>query len=156
MEKRSSGVNRPGNFCLLKVSGRWEGSSMAEIIKVGMLGIVGVLIAVQFKSQKPEYGIYIGFAIGILIFCYALRQFQAALTQLGAIQKYLGGGESYLTILLKVIGITYICEFSAGICKDAGYGSIAEQIEVIGKLSVMFAGLPILFAVIEQIQAFMG
>lgn len=129
---------------------------MAEIIKVGMLGIVGVLIAVQFKAQKPEYGIYIGFTIGILIFCYALKEFEAVLGQFDVIKKYLGTGESYLTILLKVIGITYICEFSAGICKDAGYGTIAEQIEVLGKLSVMFAGLPILFAVIEQIQSFMA
>ena len=29
----------------------------------------------------------------------------------------------------------------------------AEQIEILGKLSMIFAGLPILFAVIEQIQS---
>ena len=75
--------------------------------------------------------------------------------QLGRIRSYLGSGQGYLSILLKVIGITYICEFSSGICKDAGYQAVAGQIEVLGKLSVMFAGLPILFAVIEQIQGFM-
>ena len=75
--------------------------------------------------------------------------------QFGKLRSYLGGAESYLTILLKVIGITYICEFSAGICKDAGYQAVAGQIEVLGKLSVMFAGLPILFAVIDQIQNFL-
>lgn len=129
---------------------------MSEIIKVGMLGIVGVLIAVQFKAQKPEYGIYIGLAMGIMIFCYALKEFEAVISQFDLIKKYLGTGENYLALLLKVIGITYICEFSAGICKDAGYGTIAEQIEVLGKLSVMFAGIPILFAVIEQMQSFAG
>lgn len=129
---------------------------MGEIIKIGMLGIVGVLIAVQFKTQKPEYAMYIGFAIGILIFCYALKEFEIVLNQFERIKKYLGTGESYLSILLKVIGITYICEFSSSICKDAGYGTIAEQIEVLGKLTVMIAGLPILFAVIEQIQTFMA
>ena len=97
-----------------------------------------------------------GFAVGILIFCYVLRQVEAVVAQLDLIQTYLGGASSYLSILLKVIGITYICEFSAGICKDAGYGAIADQIEILGKLSVMFAGLPILFAVIDQIQSFMG
>jgi len=129
---------------------------MIEIIKVGMLGIAGVLIAVQFKAHKPEYGIYIGIAIGIVIFAYVIQAFDAVLGQLNIIKSYLGTGEGYLTILLKVIGITYICEFSAGICKDAGYSSIADQIEVLGKLSVMFAGLPILFAVIEQMQSFMN
>lgn len=127
---------------------------MSEIIKVGLLGIVGVLIAIQLRSQKPEYGTYIGLTIGILIFCYALKEFEAVIAEFDLIKKYLGTGESYLAVLLKVIGITYICEFSAGICKDAGFGTVAEQIEVLGKLSVMFAGIPILFAVIEQMQSF--
>ena len=73
---------------------------MGEIIKVGLLGIVGVLLAVQFKGQKPEYGIYMGFAVGILIFCYVLRQVEAVVAQLDLIQTYLGGASSYLSILL--------------------------------------------------------
>lgn len=126
---------------------------MSEIIKMSLLGIMGVLLAVQFKANKPEYGVYIGIAIGILIFCYGLRQVQAVLVQFDRIKGYLGESQGYLTILLRVIGVTYICEFSAGICKDAGYGSVAEQIEIMGKISVMFAGIPILFAVIELIQS---
>lgn len=126
---------------------------MAEIIKVGMLGILGILLAVQFKANKPEYGMYIGFAISILIFSYGLHQVQAVVEQFDMIRGFLGDSRQYLTVLLRVIGVTYICEFSSGICKDAGYGSIAEQIEIFGKLSVMFAGIPILFAVIEQIQS---
>lgn len=128
---------------------------MAELIKVSFLGIAGVLLAVQFKSHKPEYGIYIGLGIGILIFAFCLRQVEAVLLQFDRIRNYLGGAESYLSILFRVIGITYICEFSAGICKDAGYQSVASQIEILGKLAVMFAGLPILFTVIEQIQEFL-
>lgn len=128
---------------------------MAELIKVSFLGIAGVLLAVQFKSQKPEYGIYIGVGVGILIFAFCLRQMEAVMLQFQRIRDYLGGAESYLSILIRVIGITYICEFSSGICRDAGYQSVAGQIEILGKLAVMFAGLPILFTVIEQIQGFL-
>ena len=77
------------------------------------------------------------------------------MVQLDRIRSYLDGAEAYLAILLKVVGITYICEFSSGICRDAGYQTVAGQIEVLGKLTVMFAGLPVLFAVIEQIQSFL-
>ena len=94
---------------------------MTELVKVGFLGIAGVLLAVQFMK----------------------------------IRSYLSGSEEYLSILFRVIGITYICEFSSDICRDAGYQAVAGQIEVLGKLVVMFAGLPILFAVIEQIQSFL-
>lgn len=127
---------------------------MLEIVKIGLLGIVGVLLAVQFKNTKPEYSLYIGLGAAIMVFYYVVRCLYSLSSQLASLQKYLVDGGGYLGTLLKIVGITYICEFSAGICKDAGYASIAGQIEVLGKLTVMFAGLPILLAVIEQIQNF--
>ncbi len=127
---------------------------MLEIVKIGLLGIIGVLLAVQFKNTKPEYALYIGIGTAIMVFYYVVRCLQSLSGQLVTLQKYLADGGGYLGTLLKIVGITYICEFSAGICKDAGYGAIAGQIEVLGKLTIMFAGLPILLAVIEQIQSF--
>ena len=128
---------------------------MDSIIKIGSLGIVGVLLAIQFKTTKPEFGIYIGFAISIYIFSFCVGQFEAVSSQILVMKKYLEGMDGYLGILLKAVGITYVCEFAAGVCKDGGFASLAGQIEIVGKLAVMFAGLPILFAVIEQIEAFM-
>lgn len=128
---------------------------MQELVKAALLGVSGILLAVQLRTHKPEYGVYVGLAVGIFLFGYAVRQIEAAAVQLGRLKSYLDGTESYLGILLKVIGITYVCEFSAGICRDAGYQAVAGQIEILGKLSVMFAGLPILFAVIGQIQSFL-
>lgn len=129
---------------------------MEVIVKVGIIGILGILTAIQFKAIKPEYATYIGVALGLLIFSYTVQQLRTMISSLSWLKALFEGSGGYLTILMKVIGITYLCEFSAGICKDAGYGAISEQIEVLGKLSVMFAGLPILLAVVEQIQGYMG
>ena len=128
---------------------------MTELVKVGFLGIAGVLLAVQFRGSKPEYASYIGLAVSLIIFCFSMRQMETITGQFMKIRSYLSGSEEYLSILFRVIGITYICEFSSDICRDAGYQAVAGQIEVLGKLVVMFAGLPILFAVIEQIQSFL-
>lgn len=125
---------------------------MSEIIKIGMFGLTGVLLAIQFKTVKPEYATYIGLGIGVLIMAFALKEFHSLVNSLTALKRYFSGAEMYLTILIKVIGITYICEFCAGLCKDAGYGTIADQIEILGKISVMLAGLPILMAVIQTLD----
>lgn len=129
---------------------------MEVIVKVGIIGILGILTAIQFKAVKPEYATYIGVALGLLIFGYTVQQLRTMISSLSWLKALFEGSGGYLTILMKVIGITYLCEFSAGICKDAGYGAVSEQIEVLGKLSVMFAGLPILLAVVEQIRSYMG
>ncbi len=123
-----------------------------EIIKIGILGVAGVLLALQFKSQKQEYGFYIGFAVCLVIFGFAMNKLSDVLGNMSLFQNYIDLNNSYFKILLKVVGITYVCEFCAAICKDAGYGAIAGQIEVFGKLSVLIAGMPILLAIIENIN----
>ena len=125
------------------------------IIKIAALGIVGVILAVQFKNYKSEYGVYIGIGVSIVLFFYALTSLQNVIGQFQTLGSYMDVGRGYLAIIFKVLGITYICEFSAGICKDAGYKSVAGQIEMIGRLSVMFSGLPIILAVIEQLEGFL-
>ena len=129
---------------------------MDVIIKISVFSVLGVLTAIQFKAVKPEYSTYISVVLGMVILGVVVQQLRTMLGSLNWMKDVFEGTGGYLGILMKVIGITYLCEFSAGICKDAGYGAVSEQIEVLGKLSVMFAGLPILLAVVEQIQSYMG
>ena len=54
------------------------------------------------------------------------------------------------------LGITYVAEFSAGICKDAGYQTIALQIEIFGKLAVLVLSMPVLMALLNTIKDFLS
>ncbi|MBR6771368.1 MAG: stage III sporulation AC/AD family protein [Lachnospiraceae bacterium] len=123
-----------------------------DMLKIGILGIAGVMLALQFKAGRPEYGMYIGFGVCLLILSQALSGMDALFGTMGILEKYLNADNVYFQILLKVIGITYVCEFCSDICKDAGYSAIASQMEIFGKLSVLAAGMPILLAIIESIQ----
>lgn len=127
---------------------------MEATIKIGIIAVFGVLIALQFKNTKPEYATYIGITLGMFIFGYALNQLSIMLESLHWLKDVFESSQGYLSILIKIIGITYICEFSSAICKDAGFSTVAEQIEVIGKLAVMFAGMPVMLALLELIQAY--
>ena len=60
------------------------------------------------------------------------------------------------TTLLKMIGITYIGQFSSGICRDAGYSSTGAQIELFCRLSVMVLSMPVLLALLDTIQGFLA
>ncbi|MBR6626599.1 MAG: stage III sporulation protein AD [Lachnospiraceae bacterium] len=127
---------------------------MPDIVKIGFVGIIGAVLALQFKSQKPEFGICIGIVSSILIVSLGIGKLQGILELLGRMKNYLGDTHPYITILIKVVGITYICEFCSGICRDAGYGTVAQQIEIMGKVTVLLAGLPVLLAVVEQMYLF--
>ena len=122
-----------------------------EIVKIGLLGIFGVFLALQFKNEKPEYGFYIVIAIGLVIFTFVATRLGDVLSGFTGLVSYFENGSLYFGILFKVIGITYICEYSQAICRDAGYLSLAGQIEIFGKISVLLIGMPILLTIIENI-----
>lgn len=127
-----------------------------DIIKIGAIGIIGVLLAVFFRSVKAEYGVYIGVITGLLIFGVTLENLAVFMDEVQLFQSIIRADNGFLTILLKIVGITYICEFCAGICRDAGYGAVGGQIEIFGKVMVLLTGLPILLSVVSTIQNFKG
>lgn len=125
-----------------------------DIIKMGILGIVGVLLGIQFKAYKQEYSIYIGFAVCIVMFSYGIGCMGKVMELVQEWKQLLGDSAAYIGILLKVTGITYLCEFCAGICKDAGFSAIAGQLEIAGKLSVLLIGMPIVMSLLDMLQGF--
>jgi len=127
-----------------------------DMVKIGLMGIVGVLFAVSLKSYKAEYGIYIAVAVCLIILEYIMRYFMQILMGMEQIRGYLKENYQYLALLLKAVGATYACEFCAGICKDAGYGGVAGQVEMLGKLYILSVGMPVLLALMENIQAIAG
>ena len=124
-----------------------------DMMKIALIGIVGIMLAVPLKSYKAEYGIYMGIAICLVILGYGMQYLAGILSSMEQLKEYLKDNYSYITVLLKAVGATYACEFCAGICKDAGYAGIAGQVEMIGKLYILLIGMPILIALLESIQS---
>ncbi len=127
-----------------------------NMVQAGIIGVAGVLLAVQFKSGKAEYGIYISIALSLLIFFGILGQIRAVIRMVETIGTYISMDTVYIGTLLKMLGITYIAEFSSSICKDAGYQTIAVQIEIFGKLAVLVLSMPILMALLDAVKGFLS
>ena len=123
-----------------------------NMVQIGMIGVLGALLAIQFKGGKTEYGIYMSVAVSIVLFLCIVDRLEIFVRTIDEISRYISVDTGYLSTMLKMIGITYISEFSSSICKDTGYQTIAVQIEVFSKLTILAMGMPILLALLETIQ----
>ncbi|MDF2819652.1 MAG: putative rane protein [Clostridiales bacterium] len=124
-----------------------------NIIQLSIIGIIAVILALQFKTTKPEFSILISIGAMIIIFYFAITKLDIVLSTINRIQTTFKLSDVYLDILIKIIGIAYIAEFATQLCKDAGYGAIASQIEVGAKLSILVVSLPILLSIVDTISA---
>ena len=126
-----------------------------SMIQIGILGVVGVLLALQFKQEKAEIAIYICLALSLVLFLEVFDHLKLLVETLKEIGSYIQIDTSYIATLIKMLGITYLAEFSSGLCKDAGYQAIATQIEMFGKITILVLSLPILLALLRTIREFL-
>ena len=124
-------------------------------IQIALLGVVGTLLALQFKSGKSEYGIYVSLAVSLFLFLCILSRLEIFVRTVKKIANYIKLDAGQMGILLKMAGVTYVAEFASGICKDAGYQNIAVQIEIFTKLTILAIGMPVLLALLELIGDFL-
>ena len=126
------------------------------VASIAVIGLISVLLAVELKAVKGEYGVYLVLGAGLVIFFYSLSKLEAVIETIRKVQSYIRLDRVYLEILMKMIGITYIAEFASGICRDAGYGSLGAQIEIFGKLSMLAVSMPVLLALMETMKGFLS
>lgn len=124
-------------------------------IQIALFGVVGTLLALQFKSGKSEYGIYVSLAVSLFLFLCMLSRLEIFVRTVKKIADYIKLDAGQMSILLKMAGVTYVAEFASGICKDAGYQNIAVQIEIFAKLTILAIGMPVLLALLELIGDFL-
>ena len=127
-----------------------------NMMQIGILGVAGALFAIQLKQVKSEFSVYICIAIGILIFMSLAGYLRNIIDTVKTLTGSIDLDNSYVTVLIKMLGITYVAEFSSGICKDAGFQTIASQIEIFSKISILVLSMPILVALIQTIQGFLS
>lgn len=127
-----------------------------EILKIALIGIGAMVLAVYCKGLKSEYAVFISLAACSVIMFYIVTKLLQIFEIFEYLQTILPLEKEYLSVLVKMIGITYIAEFTSNICKDGGYQSIASQIEIFGKISVLAVSMPIFSALLKLIQEMLG
>ena len=123
-----------------------------SIVKVAFLGVVLVVLASVLKQYKPEFSLYLMIASSFFLFSLLFADLKGLLGMYQELENSMGEYKAYFGILIKVIGITYLCELSGGICRDAGYQTLASQVELCGKVSIFLLGMPIMMMLLEQIR----
>ncbi|OAT86539.1 stage III sporulation protein AD [Desulfotomaculum copahuensis] len=122
-----------------------------EIMQLVGLGLVAAVLAVTIRHNKPELAMLLSVATGIMIFLAVLGKIGAVIDVLKELSERASLNMVYLGTLLKIVGIAYIADFGAQICRDAGEGAIGAKIEFAAKILVLVLAVPIVAAVLQSL-----
>ncbi len=123
-----------------------------KIIGIGLITTVSVLIV---KPTKPEIALVLGVAGSVLVFLYIVDLLEQVIGLFDYIMQKTNLDSQLFVLLIKMVGVGYIAEFSAGICNDSGNSAIASKILLAGKLVIFVLAIPVITSLVELIVSIM-
>ncbi len=115
-----------------------------EIVRIALIGIVAGVLVITIKQKQPEIALQVSIIAGLIIFIYVLDYIVIAIDYVKDIVNTYNIPYESITVVLKIIGIAYICEFGVQVLKDTGENSLAGKVEIAGRVFIVVLSLPIL------------
>ena len=126
-----------------------------DIFRVTGIGLSAMVLAVLLRGQRPETAIQISLLASAVIFFITVPYIRSLTALFAEISNRIGVDIKYITLVMKVIGIAYVTQFGAELCRDAGEGSIASGIELAGKVVIMTMSMPVMYRLLEVVEQIM-
>lgn len=126
-----------------------------DIVKIIGIGIIGTAAAVAVKEAKPSASIGISIATVTVIFASAVLELSYCINVVKEITNGFNIENEYIDTIIKMIGVAYLAEFGAQVCRDAGESAVATKIELAGKVVIVTYSIPVLVALLNLLASIM-
>lgn len=123
-----------------------------EILKIAALALCAVVLIVLVKNYKPEFGVFTAVACSVLILYFLADSLKYAFVYMSQLYGQLAFGKAYFPVIIKVLAIAYITEFTSQLCRDAGEGSIASKVELAGKVIIFCVAIPVFVSIMDLVE----
>lgn len=119
------------------------------MMQVFGIAAVCLLLAVFLKSQNKMFALLVTLGGAVLIFVISSDASFNVFDALSDIEDSAGYTGTYVTMMLKVLGISIVTQVVCDICRDNGESALASQTEIASKIMVLAMLLPLFQTVIQ-------
>ena len=120
-----------------------------DIIKIIGVGLTGAIASLIVKQTRPELAVVLSVATAAILFFAVSGKLSELFAFFQGITERLGGESQPLFTVIRAIGVAYLTQLGADLCRDAGQTAIATKIEIAGKALILAMATPILAALIQ-------
>ena len=114
-----------------------------DMIAICAVGVVSAVLALMLRHQSPQISLLISVGAGVIILLTVMRETVLTADEVRGVLNAGGVSEEYIMILLKVLGICYITEFTCDTVTEAGMMSLSVNISFAGKILVFVTSMPL-------------
>ncbi len=124
-------------------------------VTIAGAAVVICLLAVTVRQVRPEFSTALLIIAGCAVAAAVLTAVVPILTELRTLASEHGLSNGF-TIVLKTIGICFVTQTAADICRDAACTSLASKIETAGKIAVLVVVFPLFRTLLDTATGIMN
>ena len=119
-----------------------------DIIKIIGVGFTTLIVTIMLKEYRKDFAVYAALIGGTIILYYIIGYLQNIVNFLNGLADS-GINSEFISLLIKITGISILTEFAVSICKDSGESAIASKVDLGGKLLVISLSIPVISATLS-------
>ena len=127
-----------------------------NIISICALSIVATVLILTVKRYNGELAILISISSAVIILLSVIEYVLFSIDTVSEILASANISSEYIMILLKVMGICFVTEFTCDSVKEAGLISLSSNIALAGKILVLITAMPMFKNVLNVVSALSG
>ena len=124
-----------------------------EIFRIAAVGIITALCVLILRDSRSDIALLIGITGGIIILLSLIDYFTEIFAFFNELINNAGIDGSVIKVLIKVVGIGYVADFSAGLAEESGSKALGEKIILGGKVIIFIVSIPIIRLLFEIISS---
>ncbi len=128
----------------------WEENKML-LVKIIFIAVIAIVLSILISKVNEEYKLYFILIFGIVAILMILSELKGPIGNMFNIFKNYNIKIDNFSLLLKIVGIAYVCDFVSLICKDLDYESIGKKIEMSGKLIILVYSFNVILKFIDEV-----
>ncbi len=125
------------------------------MIKISLFAIFAALGIMLIKREHPQIAAACAMAAGAMLLLSLVESIRQVVDSMSDIAQAAGVGQEYLILALKLLGVSYACEFGAQICRDAGESSLAQKVELAGRVMLTAMAVPVMVSILSLVKDMM-
>ena len=122
-----------------------------DVFNIALFGLVALFLILVIKEQRSDIAMLLSIVAGITLLVFAMSKMGDIITMLNNLIDKSGINKEFFYIIIKVIGISYIIEFTKNICIDCSQSALGSKIEIAGKVIIVTLSLPLISSLINSL-----
>ena len=126
------------------------------ILKIAIIALISIFLSSTIKKYNNEFSNFISIAGGIIIFLLCIDELINLIDYFQELYNFIKIDYNYFSLILKIIGVGYITEFTANIAEDFGDKSSASKVVLGGKIVICGMAIPVIKSLLSLLFSFLS